>query len=92
LAWWTSRLYGISLRKLVPVTGLLKVLLAAVAGAAVIATPMWTRVWGVKGVVLAGLCFYLVVAVMFRLLRLEEARILWGRLLNVKLSAPASVP
>jgi O-antigen/teichoic acid export membrane protein len=91
LGWWTVRLYGIPARELLPIAGMSKVLLAALAGAAVVALPIWSNV-RLTGVVLAACCFYAVVVCMIAVLKLDEARILWGRLRNFGMAMRTSSP
>ncbi len=87
LGWWSAKLYGLPLRRLVPLAGMGKVLIATLAGAVVIVAPAWNLMRGLTGVLLAGVCFFIVVAAVLRFLKVEEAALLWGRLRGLKMLA-----
>jgi O-antigen/teichoic acid export membrane protein len=89
LARWTSKTYRITLRKLIPIAGMSKVLLATAAGAVVIIAPVWNDVH-FTGVILASGCFYAVVVLVVVLLKIEEAQFLWSRLRNFALTLRGS--
>jgi O-antigen/teichoic acid export membrane protein len=87
LGWWTTRLFGISIVRLVPWRGVGKVALAAVIAGLMALNGFWGAGWGLYGVVVAGCAFGLVFVGALLLMRVPEAREMLDRF--SRLLAPA---
>lgn len=79
LCWCTSKHYEISIARLLPLPGFLKVLLATLVGTIVFLSPVWAQMRGVCGVIVAGALFYALVVLLLWVLRVEEFRNILAR-------------
>lgn len=80
LGWRMQRLYELSIGQLANWGDLLKVGAAATVASSVLGTPWWTEALGVAGIIVAGIMFAVVFALMLWLLRLPEAVVLIRRM------------
>jgi len=82
LGWFTTRLYRLSFRKFIPWKRVGKVFLAALIAAAVVATPLWTRSHRFPILLATAAAYYLVFALLLKLLKVEEAATLVNRVMT----------
>jgi len=81
LAWAafrTMRYYGTGLRDLIPWNSLGRIAFCAIAGAALIASPLWTQELGFGGVLLGSATYVLAYGALLLLVRVPEAQSLYA--------------
>jgi O-antigen/teichoic acid export membrane protein len=86
LGWRTMQLYGVGIGELVPWGSIARTAFAAGAAAVIIATPVWTEVFGFGGIFLAALTYLAAFASLLLLVRVPEALALylWAKRLVVR--------
>ncbi len=73
LGWRTMRLYRVGVRQLLPWASIGTTALAAISGAALIVSPIWTDLLGIAGIALAAAAYLAVFALLLLVLRVPEA-------------------
>jgi O-antigen/teichoic acid export membrane protein len=86
LGWRTRQAYGVGVSELVPWRSIAKTALAAVVAALLLASSVWTEVFGRAGIVLAGITYLAAFAGLLQVLRVPEAMVLqaWGKRLVLR--------
>ncbi len=92
LGWSTARAYRVELRNVVPWASVGKVGLAALLASAFIISSIWTDIFGIGGIVLAGATYSAVFSLLLLAMRLPEALVLleWARALLSRRASQAS--
>jgi O-antigen/teichoic acid export membrane protein len=86
LGWRTRQAYGVRVRELLPWWSIFRTALAAGVASVLIANSVWTEIFGRVGIVLAGLAYVTVFAVLLQVMRIPEAMVLqaWGKRLIMR--------
>jgi O-antigen/teichoic acid export membrane protein len=81
LGWRTLQAYDVRLSELLPWRSLAKTALAALVAALLLVNSAWTDMFGRAGIVLAGLVYVTVFALLLQMMRIPEALVLqaWGK-------------
>jgi O-antigen/teichoic acid export membrane protein len=81
LAWRTLSAYRVGIRQLLPWRSIAKTGLAAAMAGVLLVSSVWTDVFGRGGMVIAGLAYLAVFALLLHLMRIPEAMVLqaWGK-------------
>ena len=89
LAWRTLQAYEVSVGELLPWRSIAKTAVAAGVAGLLIASSVWTEVFGRLGIVLAGLAYVAAFAVLLQLMHIPEAMVLqaWGKRLVFRRAA-----
>jgi O-antigen/teichoic acid export membrane protein len=88
LAWRTLSAYRVGIRQLIPWRSVAKTALAAAMASVLLVSSAWTDVFGRAGIVIAGVAYVAVFAVLLHLMRIPEAMVLqaWGKQLVLRQS------
>ena len=86
LGWRTLRAYRVSSSELLPWRSIAKVALAAAVAAVLIASSVWTEIFGRLGILLAGIVYVAAFAFLLLMMRIPEAAVLqaWGKRLLLR--------
>jgi len=86
LGWRTRQAYGVGITTLVPWRSIGKTALAAAIAALLLASSVWTEVFGRPGIVLAAVAYLAAFAGLLQMLRIPEAMVLqaWGKRLVLR--------
>jgi hypothetical protein len=86
LGWRTLRSYQVRLGELLPWRSIAKVGLAAAVAGLLIASSVWTEIFGRLGILLAGIVYLTAFAFLLLMMRIPEAAVLqaWGKRLLLR--------